>query len=105
MNDLKMNENLSDNEKLPRHTEFETKYRVEGHLIYTFKEIINNIEDAPICTYVEGPDFYYTKNDSPEIERVSFMRWRKAFNQKRAELTFKKKPKGVKSNTNRKEVN
>ena len=92
-------------QKLPHHTEFETKYRVEGDKIYAFKEIINNLEDKPTFLYVEGPDFYYTKNDSDDIERVSFMRWRKADNQKRAEVTFKKKPEGVKSNTNRKEVN
>jgi len=85
--------------KIPHHTEFETKYRVEGHLIYTFKEIVNNLKDAPVCVYVEGPDWYYTKEDG------SFLRYRKADNQKRAEVTFKEKPVGVRSNVKRKEVN
>ena len=98
-------ENQEKKTMLPKHTEFETKYRVEGSLIYTFKEIINNIKDESTFVYVEGPDWYYTKNDSEDIARCSLLRYRKADNQKRAEVTFKEKPVGVKSNIKRKEVN
>ena len=89
----------NENKTLSMHCEFETKYRVEGHLIYTFKEIMNNLDDTSTFVYVEGPDWYYTKEDG------SFLRYRKADNQKRAEVTLKEKPAGAKSNIKRKEVN
>lgn len=85
-------------EKLAHHTEFETKYRVEGDLVYKFKAIVSEL-DYKNFVYAEGPDYYYTKPDG------SFLRYRKAVTEKRAEVTMKEKPTGAKSNISRKEVN
>lgn len=84
--------------KLNHHTEFETKYRVEGDLVYKFKSIVSEL-DYRNFVYAEGPDYYYTKPDG------SFLRYRKAVTEKRAEITMKEKPTGAKSNIQRKEVN
>jgi adenylate cyclase class IV len=85
-------------EQLKQHTEFETKYRVEGDLVYKFKAIVSEL-DYKNFVYAEGPDFYYTKPDG------SFLRYRKAVTEKRAEVTLKEKPDGATSNIQRKEVN
>lgn len=83
---------------LGEYIEFETKYRVEGDLIYKFKSIVSKL-DFKKFIYVEGPDYYYTKPDG------SFLRYRKAINEKRAEVTMKAKPEGANSNIKRKEIN
>lgn len=98
---LEVNEtedNVMEEVKLEHHTEFETKYRVEGDLVMKFKEIISEM-DYKNFVYAEGPDFYYTKPDG------SFLRYRKATTEKRSEVTMKEKPSGAKSNIKRKEVN
>lgn len=87
---------MSDN--LDTFTEFETKYRVDGDLQYKFKALMSD-KDFKEFTYAEGPDYYYTRPDK------SFLRYRKAFTEKRSEVTIKKKPEGAKSNLIRKEVN
>lgn len=87
-----------ENLKLQHHTEFETKYRVDGDLVYKFKTIVAEL-DYKNFVYAEGPDFYYTKPDG------SFLRYRKAVTEKRSEVTMKEKPSGAKSNIKRKEVN
>ena len=83
---------------LDKFCEFETKYRVDGDLIYKFKEIISEL-DYKNFVYAEGPDFYFTKKDG------SFLRYRKAVTEKRSEVTIKEKPTGAKNNIKRKEVN
>ena len=84
--------------KLEHHTEFETKYRVDGDLVYRFKSIVSEMNYKNFV-YAEGPDTYYTKPDG------SFLRYRKATTEKRSEVTLKEKPTGAKSNIKRKEVN
>lgn len=84
--------------KLPHHTEFETKYRVHHDLQFKFKAIVSEL-DYKNFVYAEGPDYYYTKPDG------SFLRFRKATTEKRAEVTLKEKPDSAKSNIKRKEVN
>ena len=91
-------DNVMEEVKLEHHTEFETKYRVDGDLVYKFKEIVSEM-DYKNFVYAEGPDFYYTKPDG------SFLRYRKATTEKRSEVTMKEKPSGAKSNIKRKEVN
>lgn len=88
-------------EKLNKHTEFETKYRVDGSKIYDFKELIQNCGKEFTFLYAEGPDYYYTKPDG------SFMRYRKGHTDKggRAEVTLKQKLPGATNNNIRKEVN
>jgi adenylate cyclase class IV len=88
-------------EKMLEHTEFETKYRLDGDKVFEFKEIVETIDEPYDFVYVQGPDWYYTKPDG------SFLRYRKAENDKsnRAELTMKAKPEGTSSNILRKEVN
>lgn len=85
-------------ETLDKHTEFETKYRVEGDLQFKFKSIVSEL-DFKQFVYAEGPDYYYTKPDG------SFLRYRKATTEKRAEVTMKEKPDGASNNVLRKEVN
>ena len=48
-------------ETIDYHTEFETKYRVDGGKIYEFKKIVGSLEGRKDFVYVEGPDHYYTK--------------------------------------------
>jgi adenylate cyclase class IV len=86
---------------MQKHTEFETKYRLDGDRVYDFKEIVETIDEPYDFIYVQGPDWYYTKPDG------SFLRYRKAENDKsgRAELTMKAKPEGAGNNIVRKEVN
>lgn len=88
-------------EKLDKHTEFETKYRVDGTKIFQFKELIQKINKPYDFLYAEGPDYYYTKPDG------SFLRYRKGQTDKggRAEVTMKQKPSGASHNVIRKEVN
>lgn len=93
-----MNEIIKE-EKIEKFTEFETKYRVEGSQIYKFKEIVEQLEGDYKFVYAQGPDWYYTKEDG------SFLRYRKADNEKRAEVSFKEKPEGAKNNIQRKEIN
>jgi len=85
-------------EKLSKHCEFETKYRVDGDLQWKFKTIVSEL-DFKSFVYAEGPDYYYTKPDG------SFLRYRKALTEKRAEVTLKEKPDGASHNIKRKEVN
>lgn len=86
------------NEKLNIFTEFETKYRVESDIQFKFKAIVSEL-DFKEFVYAEGPDYYFTKPDG------SFLRYRKAITEKRAEVTIKEKPDGAKHNIVRKEVN
>tara|TARA_R100000951_G_scaffold101420_1_gene92911 strand:- start:10404 stop:11042 length:639 start_codon:yes stop_codon:yes gene_type:complete len=88
-------------EQLKVHTEFETKYRLDGDKVFEFKEIVESLDESYDFLYIQGPDWYYTKPDG------SFLRYRKAENDKskRAELTMKTKPEGASSNIMRKEVN
>jgi len=88
-------------EKMKKHTEFETKYKIEGDKLFEFKQIVEKIDQPYDFLYVQGPDWYYTKTDG------SFLRYRKAENDKtgRAELTMKAKPEGSSHNVVRKEVN
>lgn len=85
-------------ETLDKHTEFETKYRVDGDLQFKFKAIVSEL-DFKQFIYAEGPDYYFTKPDG------SFMRYRKATTEKRSEVTMKEKPDGASHNVLRKEVN
>lgn len=86
---------------LKEHTEFETKYRLDGDKVFEFKEIVESLDESYDFLYVQGPDWYYTKPDG------SFLRYRKGENDKsnRAELTMKSKPEDAVSNIVRKEVN
>lgn len=88
-------------EKMQKHTEFETKYRLEGDKVFEFKQLVESIGEPYDFVYVQGPDWYYTKPDG------SFLRYRRAENDKsnRAELTMKNKPEGAGHNVIRKEVN
>jgi len=86
---------------MQKHTEFETKYRLEGDKVFEFKQLVESIGEPYDFVYVQGPDWYYTKPDG------SFLRYRRAENDKsnRAELTMKNKPEGAGHNIIRKEVN
>jgi adenylate cyclase class IV len=86
---------------MQKHTEFETKYRLEGDKVFEFKQLVESIGEPYDFIYVQGPDWYYTKPDG------SFLRYRRAENDKsnRAELTMKTKPDGAGHNVIRKEIN
>jgi adenylate cyclase class IV len=86
---------------IPKHTEFECKYRVEPHLLTEFKKIVGNAPDLKKFLYIEGSDEYW-------IRGGAFARYRKAehgLDNGRAELTFKTKPEGAKNNIIRREIN
>ena len=87
--------------KLGHFKEFETKYCLDGDKVFEFKQLIENLNEQYDFLYVQGPDFYYTKPDG------SFLRYRKADNDKtgRAELTMKSKSAGSSNNIIRKEIN
>jgi len=89
---------MSETQKLPHHTEFESKYKIDGDRIYDFKNIVESLEGYRFI-YVQGPDYYFTKPDN------SFLRYRNADNETRAEVTMKEKPANAKNNIIRKEVN
>ncbi len=80
-------------------TEFETKYRVDGETIHAFKALVENLGWKFDFIYVQGDDIYYTKPDG------WFARYRRADGEKRAEVTWKRKPEGAKYNIKRKEWN
>lgn len=87
---------------VPKLTEFETKYRVEPHLLTEFKKIVGMLPGLEKFIYVEGPDYYFTKADG------SFARYRRpshGLDNGRSEVTVKVKPEGAKNNIIRKEVN
>lgn len=94
-------ETTKNEETLPQYTEFETKYKTDGGNIYKFKEIVEGLDKDYSFLYVQGPDYYFVRDD----ER--FARYRKADNDRsgRAEVTFKIKPSGAKNNIQRKEYN
>jgi hypothetical protein len=79
--------------------EVETKYSVEGELVYAFKKLAQELEGLKDFVYVESDDIYYTKED--EFLRYRFSNSKK---DKRAELTYKVKI-NKENNIIRKEVN
>ncbi len=86
----------------PNLTEFETKYRVEPHLLTEFKRIMATIPNLHKFLYVEGPDEYWVRGDG------DFARYRRpehGLDNGRAELTMKKKREGAKNNIIRREWN
>jgi hypothetical protein len=88
-------------EKLDRHCEFETKYRVEGDQVYKFIKLIQSVGKEYEFIYAQGEDKYYTRPDN------SFLRYRKGETDKggRAEVTLKQKTIGSLNNVIRKETN
>lgn len=100
-------EELEDKEVLPPEptipdlTEFETKYRVEPHLLTEFKRIVASIDGLQKFLYIEGPDEYWVRDEN-------FARYRRpehGLDNGRAEITFKTKPEGAKNNIIRREIN
>lgn len=94
--------NETNEELVPHLTEFETKYRVEPHLLTEFKRIVGNLPGLKQFIYVEGPDYYFVKTED------DFARYRRpshGLDNGRSEVTLKVKPKGAKNNIIRKEVN
>lgn len=88
-------------EKKLDHIEFESKYRVETDVLMPMKILVEKMATFKDFIYAEGPDEYFTKEDS-------FIRYRKEANKgpdSRAELTMKIKPEGAKNNIIREEYN
>jgi len=92
-------EKIMNDDKLEKHVEFETKYRTEPDKLHQFISIVQEIDQPHEFVYAQGPDFYYTLPD------LSFARYRKAENDKKAWVTFKEKPEGASNNIYRTEVN
>lgn len=89
-------------ETLPEHIEFESKYRVEPQDLIMFKKIVESIPGRTGYLQVDGPDYYFIKEDG------SFARYRKPdsmADEAREEVTIKVKPEGAKNNIIRKEIN
>jgi adenylate cyclase class IV len=91
-------------EKLPKYTEFETKYRVEDDVLAIFQNIVQNT-DYINHYHVTGPDTFFVKDEG------SFGRYRKSDTQidlngnNFAQWTIKEKLKDAKNNINRFESN
>lgn len=94
-------ENL-DIETNEKHTEFETKYRVEIEDLVKFKRLVTNFPNVTGFVYAEGPDHYYVKPGTDSFQRYRKEDWKEGG---RAELTKKVKPQGAKNNNIRKEWN
>lgn len=106
------------------HIEFETKYRVEDHLLIEFKQIVENLQadiqfrknqdGGEFFIYVEGPDRFFTYPDgwfdfNKKWDTTgTFIRYRKpshGLDKGRRQVTWKYKPKGASNNVKRKEHN
>lgn len=105
---------MEESEESLEHIEFETKYRVEDHLLIKFKQIMENQEDLKDFIYVEGPDFFYTYpqawfDANPQWEpNGTFVRYRKpsfGLDKGRRQVTWKYKPIDAKNSIKRKEHN
>lgn len=93
---------LTEETKIARFTEFETKYSSDIANLPTFKTIVEALPGLIEFTYAEGPDTYMTKPDG------SFGRYRKAkypHDTQYAQWTLKLKPAGAKNNISRLEYN
>lgn len=118
---------------VPKHTEFETKYRVDAATLIEFKQIADKLPNLKKFIYVEGPDTYYTNEHItkkleafaealPEKHKEAFqnifddtvgafppfMRYRRpshGLDGDRKELTTKYKQSGSKNNIQREEKN
>lgn len=116
-----------------KHTEFETKYRVDPASLIEFKRIADKLPDLEKFIYVEGPDTYYTNEhitkrleaftetlsdrnkeafqnllDETVGQFPPFMRYRRpshGLDGDRKELTTKYKQSGSKNNIQREEKN
>ena len=94
--------NLTEEAKIARFTEFETKYSSDISNLPIFKSIVETLPGLIEFTYAEGPDTYMTKSDG------SFGRYRKAkypHGTSYAQWTLKLKPLGAKNNISRLEYN
>lgn len=88
--------------KIARFTEFETKYGSDISNLAAFKSIVEILPGLIEFEYAEGPDTYLTKPDG------SFGRYRKAkypHGTEYAQWTLKLKPAGAKNNISRLEYN
>ncbi len=101
-------------EKTLEHIEFETKYRVEGHQLIEFKQIVDGYSEEKKFIYVEGPDYYWTHpkwwfDNNPEWdENGTFVRFRKpsyGLDNGSRQVTSKYKPKDSRSSVQRIENN
>jgi adenylate cyclase class IV len=120
-------------ELVAKHTEFETKYRVEPSGLVEFKRIMGTLPDLKESIYVESPDSYFTNEhitkafadfastlkdkDAEKLNEIvtdtigrfpPFMRYRKppdSLEGSRQELTTKYKRDGSKNNIQREEKN
>lgn len=120
-------------ELVAKHTEFETKYRVDPSTLTEFKRIVDTLPGLSKFIYVEGPDEYYTnqhilnrflsleeslsKNAFASMMSAyedtmgqfpPFLRYRRpshGLDGNRQELTTKYKQDGAKNNIQREEKN
>lgn len=102
-----MSSGLESNEpKLEKLTELETKYRVGPEVLTEFKSIVGVLAAADPeakFIYVEGPDEYWVHEKDPK-----FLRYRRpsfGLDGNRSEVTMKTKPDGAKNNIQRREWN
>lgn len=94
--------------------EFETKYRIEDHLLIQFKQLIGELAEPKKFIYVEGPDEYYTHpkywfdNNPQWSPEGTFIRYRKpsyGLDNGKRQVTWKYKPSEAKNNIQRVEHN
>ena len=105
---------MEEKERSLEHIEFETKYRVEDHLLIEFKQIMESHPELKDFVYIEGPDMFFIYPPSwfeanPQWDQNgTFIRYRKpsfGLDKGRRQVTWKYKPKDAKNSIQRKEHN
>lgn len=103
-----------ENQSSLENIEFETKYKVEDHLLIEFKQLVEGLPEPKSFLYVEGPDLYYTyptwwfKNNVQWDVNGTFIRYRKpsyGLDNGKRQVTWKYKPQGALNSIQRKELN
>ncbi len=93
--------------------EFESKYRVDGHKLVQFKQLVESLVPEKFI-YVEGPDYFFTyptewfEQNKQWDSKGTFTRYRKpsyGLDQGRRQVSWKYLPLGSNNNIQRTEYN
>lgn len=91
-------------DKIPKFTEFETKYRTEITQMIPFKELVEELPGLVKFAYVQGPDTYYVRGENA-FGRHRYAQYPDQNGNRFNQWTIKIKPQGAKNNIKRTEPN
>ena len=86
-------------DKIPKFTEFETKYKTDLSALPIFNRIVSSLPNLESFLYTCGPDVYHSHSNN------CIGRYRSTLDGKFAQWTVKRKPDGAKNNVYRFESN